>query len=136
MTTVHQQARDVRPGPPPTAAPIVAPTDTPARARARLLCAACSHAITDQTAAISVQGAHDHHFVNPHGHAFHVGIFNHAPGSLPVGPLVNFYSWFPGLPWRLAVCNQCNAHLGWSYGAITEFFALILDRLRPAADEH
>lgn len=130
MTPAPQHARDARPEQPrpPQASPT--PTDRTTTARSSLRCAACSREITDQAAAIAMHGAHDHHFVNPYGHTFHVGIFNSAPGSLSVGPLVAFYSWFPGLPWRLAVCGGCQTHLGWSYGANADFFALILDRLR------
>lgn len=131
MTPVPQRARDAKPAPPrpPQTSPLT--TDRLAT-RSPLRCAACDREITDQAAAIAMHGAHDHHFVNPHGHTFHVGIFDSAPGSLSVGPLVAFYSWFPGLPWRLAVCGGCQAHLGWSYGAAADFFALILDRLRAA----
>lgn len=25
------------------------------------------------------------------------------------------HSWFPGYAWRLAVCPQCGAHVGWSF---------------------
>lgn len=25
------------------------------------------------------------------------------------------HSWFPGYAWRLAVCPQCGAHMGWTF---------------------
>jgi len=129
VTPVPQHARDAKPEPPPTPQAVTT-SDRTSTDRSPLRCAACGREITDQAAAIAMHGAHDHHFVNPHGHAFHVGIFAKAPGSLSVGPLVAFYSWFPGLPWRLAICGGCQAHLGWSYGAAADFFALIRERLR------
>lgn len=27
------------------------------------------------------------------------------------------FSWFPGYTWQLALCGQCNAHLGWKFVA-------------------
>lgn len=108
-----------------------APTDHTHRER-RLCCAACTHAITDRDAAISVQGGHEHHFVNPHGLAFHVGLFDRAPGCILAGSPVAFFSWFPGLPWRLAACGACHVHLGWAWGDGPQFYGLILPRLRDA----
>jgi hypothetical protein len=128
--TPTQYARDAAPPRPAAPRPIAAHGDPTLRPHRTLRCAACSRDITDESAAIDVHGAHDHHFVNPHGHAFHVGIFKYAPGGQLVGPLVAFYSWFPGLPWQLAVCGGCHAHLGWGFGAAAEFYALILERLR------
>lgn len=119
--------RDDRPG---RARPVEAPADPAERAGQPLRCAACAREIADRDAAIAVQGAHEHHFVNPHGHDFHVGVFREAPGCALVGPPEAFFSWFPGLPWRIAVCSGCHIHLGWAYGVGVEFFALILPRLR------
>jgi hypothetical protein len=122
---------------PPTATPGAATRDAAgegAASPARLRCAACGAAITDREAAITIQGAHAHHFVNPHGLAFHVGVSARAPGCRVSGPATAFYSWFPGLPWRLAACAGCGAHLGWGYGATLAFYGLILDRLREAED--
>lgn len=114
--------------------PATRPADqAPDTTSPRLHCAACGHAITDRAAATAIQGGHEHHFVNPHGHDFHVGLFTRAPGCLVVGPPIDFYSWFPGLPWRLAACAACHVHLGWAWGAGPEFFGLILPRLRDAA---
>lgn len=27
------------------------------------------------------------------------------------------FSWFPGYAWQIAVCSQCNGHLGWKFMA-------------------
>lgn len=105
-----------------------APKDT-IRPDDQLRCAACDHPVTALDTAIELNGAHAHHFVNPHGHAFHVALFKHAPGVTLAGPPVDFYSWFPGLPWQLALCSNCRAHLGWSFGAPVDFYALVRDRL-------
>lgn len=133
MTPHPLALRDAATRPPPTARP--ADIDAAVRrAHGGLRCVACRRDVTDRDAAIAVHGAHDHHFVNPHGHAFHVGIFKDAPGCALVGPPTDFYSWFPGLAWRFAVCGGCHAHLGWAFGAAPEFFALILDRLCDAGE--
>jgi len=140
MLALHEppprQARSARPDRDPALPHTVeAPVDRGPAAKRRLRCAACDHAITDRDAAISVQGGHEHHFVNPHGHAFHVALFDRAEGVARVGEPVAFYSWFPGLPWQLVVCSNCHAHLGWAWADASgahAFYGLILPRLRDA----
>lgn len=101
----------------------------------RLLCAACDAPISAQTWALTVEGAHEHRFVNPHGYLFHVGCFRHAPGCRPQGDEHAEYSWFPGRRWQLAGCATCSVHLGWGFlGREPTFFGLILDRLRTGEE--
>lgn len=128
-----RRARGERPEPGPPTRTTDAPAAREPRVRRRLRCAACGHAITDRDAAIALQGGHEHHFVNPHGHAFHVGLYDRAPGVVRVGEPVAFYSWFPGLPWQLVACGACRVHLGWAWGDdVGRFYGLILPRLRDA----
>ncbi len=68
------------------------------------------------------------------GIVFHIGCFGDAPGCRTTGVPTSEFTWFGGFAWSLALCGNCNAHLGWRYqGAQVSFFGLILDRL---AEEH
>jgi hypothetical protein len=99
-------------------------------ARRRMLrCAACGTAITDDARRIEISGAHRHVFVNPEGHVFEIGCFAAAEGVRPSGPASDFFSWFPGYAWRVAICAGCSVHLGWTYGDGPAFVGLILLRL-------
>lgn len=97
-------------------------------------CAACGLRITTESARFEMSGAHQHTFVNPHGHVFQIGCFRHAPGCAPHGAASNFFSWFPGYAWRVVVCSACKVHLGWSFGVPADFWGLILDRLADGDD--
>jgi hypothetical protein len=104
--------------------------DVPRTAPRRMLrCAGCGSAVTEDAQRIDVSGAHRHIFVNPEGHVFEIGCFALADGVRPIGPAREFFSWFPGYPWRVVICRACNVHLGWSYGEPSAFFGLILTRL-------
>jgi hypothetical protein len=102
--------------------------DDEAGGRRLLRCAGCGTAIADLAHRIEIAGAHRHVFVNPHGHVFDVGCFASADVR-PIGPASDFFSWFPGYAWRVAICNGCGAHLGWTYGERAGFVGLILPRL-------
>lgn len=97
-------------------------------------CRACDFVVTTPRQRISVQGSHEHRFMNPAGFLYHVGCFADALGCAIVGPASSEYPWFPGMTWRYAMCGGCQAHLGWHFRGeqATGFFALILDRLREA----
>ncbi len=100
----------------------------------RLCCGACSHPITRKRAGISMQGAHEHQFTNPHGLTFRVGCYGEAPGCRPIGEATDEHTWFSGYAWRVAICGSCRQHLGWSFHGLDRgrFFALIVDRLASA----
>lgn len=101
----------------------------------RLCCAACGRPVTSPAWVLSVAGAHEHRFVNPHGFLFHVGCFARAPGCAPEGEEHAEYTWFPGWHWRIARCAACGAHLGWAFaGRDPRFHGLILDRLRAGEE--
>ena len=99
-----------------------------------LLCAACAHPVTDERLRIRVQGAHQHHCVNPAGVAFQVNCFQEAPGAIPIGEAESQHSWFPGHRWRYALCGGCGEHLGWHFSGISEFFGLIEGKVRPPGE--
>ena len=94
-----------------------------------LRCRSCEAEIARDDDRIEMAGAHAHTFVNPHGHVFEIGCFARAPGCVSIGPPSAFFSWFPGYEWRMAVCGNCRAHLGWCFGETPDFFGLVLPRL-------
>ncbi len=98
-----------------------------------LFCAACRHLVTHQDERIAVAGGHEHTFTNPHGITYHIGCFREAPGCAPIGAAEAEYTWFRGYAWRIALCANCRAHLGWRFQAEGEYFhGLIVNRLVSA----
>ena len=101
-----------------------------------VVCAACRHALTTRRARVEVDGKHVHTFVNPSGIEFVVACFEDAPGARSVGAWEDFWTWFPGHAWRIALCGRCGAHVGWAFARAASgaraFFALVLDRVRGA----
>ena len=96
----------------------------------RFLCAACNHLITLTVHRICQSGNHQHQFSNPFGIEFIIGCFAAAPGCVQLGPATDEHTWFPGFQWRIALCRNCQTHLGWGFQSSGEaFFGLILDRL-------
>ncbi|KAJ7337810.1 hypothetical protein OS493_007967 [Desmophyllum pertusum] len=53
-------------------------------------------------------------FKNPHGQHFEL-ITATSANIKHHGEAFEEHSWFPGYAWRLAVCPQCGAHMGWSF---------------------
>ncbi len=99
----------------------------------RLFCAACRHFITHQDECIPVQGGHEHRFTNPHGITYHIGCYREAAGCFVVGESTAEFTWFPGYAWRIALCANCRAHLGWRFQSREEYFhGLIVNRLTSA----
>jgi hypothetical protein len=96
-----------------------------------ILCLQCRHEITSRRQKITRHGAHEHTFVNPAGHIFHLACFKEASGCLPRGELTEEHTWFQGFAWNYALCGQCLNHLGWVfYGKGSDrFFGLITDKL-------
>ena len=96
----------------------------------RLVCAACGHDVTEDTAAIEVSGNHTHTCTNPEGITFRIGCFAYAAGCRMAGSTTFAHTWFAGYQWRHALCDRCQTHLGWQFiGAENKFFGLILNRL-------
>lgn len=94
-------------------------------------CAQCLNAIANPADRISVGGAHEHTFANPHGILFEIACFSLADGCGNFGPGTDEFTWFKGYSWRIAVCRKCLFHLGWQYSSSAKdsFFGLIVDRL-------
>ena len=96
-----------------------------------LRCSNCGFMITTKKECISVDGVHEHTFVNPGGNIFHIGCFRGAAGCVQAGESTTEHSWFKGYAWAYALCGRCLSHLGWVFHSAEgdEFFGLILDRL-------
>jgi hypothetical protein len=104
--------------------------DTKPKKEKRLFCAACRHPVTHQDERIPVQGAHEHRCTNPHGITYRIGCFRVAPGCTAIGAATTEYTWFPGYAWRIALCANCRAHLGWRFQSQEDYFhGLIMARL-------
>ena len=114
-------------------APARRPTPRPAQDEGEgrvLACAVCRQKITTTAARISVGGAHEHSFANPHGFRFHIGCFARVVGCVPVGEPSSYWSWFPAYTWQIEDCGSCAGHLGWLFRTDDHrFHGLILDRL-------
>lgn len=95
-----------------------------------LCCRDCGHRITKEAWLVVRAGNVAHRFRNPAGQAFHLRCFGNAPGATPTGPTSDFFTWFPGYAWQMALCGDCRTHLGWRYGSDSAtFWGLITDKL-------
>jgi hypothetical protein len=94
----------------------------------RYHCAACITRVTDEDAALEIDGAHRHAFVNPAGVSFAIGCFAVANCRVDGEPTLEA-TWFPGCAWSYALCANCSAHLGWRYDGARGFWGLIFARL-------
>lgn len=75
-------------------------------------------------------------FTNPAGIRFFISCYQQAPGCSLVGRPTQDNSWFGGYYWQLALCTDCNEHLGWYYeNRQRGFFGLIRDRLFEQAGD-
>ncbi len=102
---------------------------------ARLVCAACGHFVTLPRERISIEGSHEHEFMNPAGLRFRIRCFRTAPGAAEVGEISPVWTWFPGFAWQVAICRRCTTHLGWAYVRDEQrFYGLIDERLRETTE--
>lgn len=98
--------------------------------RGGIFCRRCGWRITEESSRITVNGLHHHTFFNPAGLLFELGCFRYAPGCLVHGEASGDFSWFAGYLWRVALCGQCSAHLGWRFeNQQSTFFSLIIPHL-------
>ncbi|MCP4022648.1 MAG: hypothetical protein GY729_12465 [Desulfobacteraceae bacterium] len=105
-------------------------TKTEAKPAKEILCAVCSHKISDMSKQIIVNNAHEHTFANPHGIVFQIGCYSDANGCIPASIPSSEFSWFPGYTWRIGICRSCSAHLGWIFLSDNDaFYGLIIDKL-------
>jgi len=97
----------------------------------QIVCGTCSQVITGDSERISVNGSHQHTFVNPQGIMFQIGCFAVASGCSQTGAATEQWSWFKGYCWRIVCCSRCGMHLGWVYLSTGEvrFYGFILNRL-------
>jgi hypothetical protein len=92
-------------------------------------CASCGARITHERERITMNGAHEHEFMNPSALRFVVQCFASAPGCASEGERSDVWSWFPGFAWQIAICRRCSTHLGWSFHGARTFHALVKERL-------
>ncbi len=104
-------------------------SETDERIERAVVCRACGHALTKESARIDVDGRHQHTFVNAHAYAFTIACFKDAPGCLGFGESSTFWTWFEGHAWRIALCGGCSGHVGWSFTGESSFFGLVVDRI-------
>jgi hypothetical protein len=124
--------QDIQPHslPPPQGAPAGDPVERRLEAEGWIVCARCGGFVTESRARSSVNGAHEHTFINPAGVIFRVGCFSEAPGVRPAGEESSHWTWFAGFAWQVALCRSCAEHVGWNYrNADSRFVALIADRI-------
>lgn len=124
-------------GPGTAIAPAPEREATTQREPAWLRCRVCGRRIARADDGASFDGGQHHRFINPSGIAFRIALFRDAPGCRHDDVATEYFSWFPGYTWRIALCNGCASHLGWAFECIGEpgigepsaFHGLIEDRL-------
>ena len=94
-----------------------------------IVCVACAHRITAESARIEIAGQHRHVCVNPSGIPFDIACFDRAPGCVPHGAREAYWSWFEGYAWQIELCGGCRAHLGWSFHGDGSFYGLIATKI-------
>ncbi len=96
-----------------------------------ILCGNCYNIITKSSNRLSIHGFHRHVFANPYGQVFEIGCFSHVTGCGYTGITTDEFSWFMGYSWKIAVCSNCIAHLGWVFTAVDRerFHGLILNQI-------
>ncbi|SLM30541.1 conserved hypothetical protein [Desulfamplus magnetovallimortis] len=95
-------------------------------------CAFCQYSVTDISQRITVNGSYNHAFANPHGLVFEIGCFRECTGAMPASAPSIEFSWFSGYSWQVAVCRNCNRHLGWRFlsgSGVSSFYGMIIDNL-------
>jgi len=97
-----------------------------------VVCRQCLHEITSEAEVMELHGSHTHTFANPEGIVFEIGCYKDAWGCGYVGAASAEFTWFSGYVWRIAVCLNCHAHLGWRFSAPGGHFfhGLITNRIR------
>jgi ribosomal protein L40E len=82
-----------------------------------IVCRRCLHEITSPAEIREINGAHTHTFANPEGIIYEIGCYRNAWGCGYIGLPSPEFAWFSGYVWRIAVCINCHAHLGWRFSA-------------------
>lgn len=102
-----------------------------------IICKNCQNILTKSSNKIVVNGSHRHIFANPHGLVFEIGCFSDVSGCGHAGVPTSEFSWFSGYKWRIAVCANCIAHLGWGFsgGESGIFHGLILNHIAETGSQ-
>lgn len=96
----------------------------------KILCANCKSPITSVKEKIEITSKHQHTFFNPQGFVYNIRCYKKAPGCMQYGYKTDEFTWFPGYAWQIALCGNCNIHLGWRYDSgSSTFYGLIFDKL-------
>lgn len=101
----------------------------------KILCDTCRHELTTASARTTVDGAHRHVKVNPHGNVYHIACFSPVPGIAAIGSPSAQFSWFSGYRWQIALCAGCQVHVGWQFSGDGGFGALIEGRFIEESEE-
>ena len=93
-------------------------------------CRGCGKIVTSQQHAIEVNNAHQHRYMNPAGIYFSIVLYASANLELHGTPSEE-HSWFAGYGWTIALCPDCQQHLGWQFNGRDShiFYALIRERI-------
>ena len=96
-----------------------------------IVCRQCAQRLSRPSERISIGGSHNHTFANPNGVVFEIGCYNMVAGCSFIGPPSYEFPWFGGHSWQIAICANCQSHIGWIFRAQggAQFFGLILDRI-------
>ena len=100
--------------------------ETSAATEDAIVCRQCLYVITSSAERKVVNGTHAHTFANPEGIVFEISCYHDAWGCGYVGPASSEFTWFAGYLWRIAVCANCHAHLGWRFAAPDGLFFHVL----------
>jgi hypothetical protein len=101
----------------------------------RWCCAICGTYVTDDGHRINIDGSHEHHKINPHGHSFRFRSFKYAEGCGRTGQPTAEYSWYTGYLWQFAQCVRCKTQLGWYFAGVESFYGLINQQIVQCSEE-
>jgi hypothetical protein len=102
-----------------------------------LFCKFCGKEVTASEYGTTVNGRHEHSFVNPSGIPYRIGCFVDAYGCITHGIPTAEFTWFAGFRWCFCSCAGCFSQLGWHYqSGERTFFGLILDNLMRKGKIH
>ena len=95
-----------------------------------LVCSRCKLPIADAEDRVEMEGGHEHLCMNSHGYSHHFRCYEEAPGCAILGEPTGADSWFPCFSWQIALCSQCEAHLGWLFTGSDHFYGLLVNKIR------
>ena len=116
-------------------------TEPDDKKRSAYHCAVCGVFITDSDAAVNINGANRHSFVNPAGFRCNFMTFVACENALEHPDLYREHSWFPGYGWRFLTCGKCFQHLGWKYDAVADhvnprdFFGVLVEAVEQVEQD-